>query len=730
MASTSYAVDVTKNIKSNLKQFQLQSFTQSTTGKDKNPICVSASTSGLEKQSNLSQHTMQTCKFNAIQRFTADEASQKKNMRKMKAFNGLAYRTKNEYADTNTTTFSSVSFVLPAGKSNTLYDGDYVFNQPSDSVAVVKVTAPTNVTRFSVEFFGYIIVNASSGVSNVSPFVTVSSKVSKVLTRFWIGDSAIANYMPETALSSSQPLYNNEIYPIRLQVSLDNGNANMNNFVVVLTMNTKNKADKLGLYTFVDSSNKLFVMKKYYYALERTSTGANNCYLYSSNTMPTNEVRTETELSKISYIAPAFVKNSEASIANNTSTKKATLTIGTRKYEIDYNGMTLVQNTDWLSRSGKNKYLSDGNPVYSNDGNFKATYSFSRREVIVYGYILNPKCDSTGASQSVLNNPNVQKLPSMADMYNAQVLEYNNTYILNDISRNVVQPIKDTKVKVGSLEFSTKKSDTSQWNGTSGFYPLSTSDYKKAPTSENTSTKCLKYSAEKDAKTVFFASSNKSNTTECYYNTTEPVKGEYSNRAIRVIAPASNNISSTMYIRNKTNPDTKEMIPTTTTVGYLSDVYQPIKVEQDKWFSEANKKVERFSGRGPLVERFSGSEPLVEGATDYLTTATKSSQEYSDMGKVDVDTASKTISEVNDKLTKLQSTRDKNGTAILYGSDNYNDANTLYDVVHPNSRKNAVDGHKQDEEELRLQYNNLFMVGSIAAATFSIAAIVTLSFSK
>jgi hypothetical protein len=185
-----------------------------------------------------------------------------------------------------------------------------------------------------------------------------------------------------------------------------------------------------------------------------------------------------------------------------------------------------------------------------------------------------------------------------------------------------------------------------------------------------------------------------------------------------------------MYIRNKTNPDTKEMIPTTTTVGYLSDVYQPIKVEQDKWFSEANKKVERFSGRGPLVERFSGSEPLVEGATDYLTTATKSSQEYSDMGKVDVDTASKTISEVNDKLTKLQSTRDKNGTAILYGSDNYNDANTLYDVVHPNSRKNAVDGHKQDEEELRLQYNNLFMVGSIAAATFSIAAIVTLSFSK
>jgi hypothetical protein len=58
----------------------------------------------------------------------------------------------------------------------------------------------------------------------------------------------------------------------------------------------------------------------------------------------------------------------------------------------------------------------------------------------------------------------------------------------------------------------------------------------------------------------------------------------------------------------------------------------------------------------------------------------------------------------------------------------YEEAKTLYNLVHPNTQKTAIHGLQEDSDELRMQYNNLLVVGSIAATTFAIAAIVTLSF--
>jgi hypothetical protein len=738
MASASYAVNITKNIDENTKKLQLQYFSQSTTSKDKNPICVSTNTSNLVKESSGTENTMQTCKFNAIQRFASDEAEQKKNMRKMNALFGLAYRSKNDYVNMNTTAFSDTNFVLPSGKSTTLYDNkSYVFNYPSGSVSSMKVTVGDDTRSYSVEFFGYIIVSATNGVSNVKPSVTVNNTVSKIVSRVWIGDSAVANYVSETAAPSTLDLYNDEIYPIRVQVSLTNSK-NMNKFVVSLSMSTTDKKDKIGLYTFVEGNNKLYVMKKYFYALEQTSTGALNCYTYSSNTMPTDGSKIKYVLKEFTSIDSSMLKKKENDVTlkddvkTNTSKKStATLTIGKTKYTIDYTGLKLIQNSDWLSKSisngGDKQYLSDSTPIYGTDGTMMITYDSNKKKIVVTGYILNPKCSSSNTSQSVLNLPNVKQLQSMADMYNTQVLEYNNTYILNDISRNVVQPINTIKTGAKVMpEFSTKSSDADQWNSTAGFYPANIQEYKKAPSTENTSTKCLKYSAEKKASTAFFVTDSSKKTNECYYNTKAPADGEYSNSSIRVVAPASKNISSTMYIRNKVNPDTKKMISSATNIGYLNDVYQPVIEQQEKWLAVAGKPVEKFSG----YERFSGRESFVEGATDYLTAASRASKEYSELGKVDVTASSNMIAELDSKLQTLQSLASNERELIKYGNNPENNARALYDIVHPNSTKSAVDGHKQDEEELRLQYNNLFMVGSIAAATFSIAAIVTLTFSK
>jgi hypothetical protein len=190
------------------------------------------------------------------------------------------------------------------------------------------------------------------------------------------------------------------------------------------------------------------------------------------------------------------------------------------------------------------------------------------------------------------------------------------------------------------------------------------------------------------------------------------------------------NMSSSLYIR--TQADNKGTMPRLNASNYsLGNPYQPIIDAQEEWQRVANMSKRQFNAE------FKGGKEGFEENETMREDAIRTANQIANWGgrSTLVNDANNLITVLGGSLNTLDTAADtkngnNNGRAVVYDNSrgvSYNDAMDLYNLVHPNTTQTAVSGLEVDSNELKMQYNNLLVVGSIAAATFAISAIVTLS---
>lgn len=705
-----------------------------------------------------SEQSDTSCKYNASMKYS--EYNQQIKMRKMTAKAGLSYRVLGSYDTPNANTFAFTGmFTSPSGAEITnLYDktNPLIYNAPAGGSKTMNIKLSdigvSVGSNFSVELFGYIIAKTTSIPTEVSVNVSGLDPTSYTV-RTWFGTNAIYNYTTSTTKSSVK-VYNGEMIPVRIQVYLkanatkiaqNTPEANtkywdmygdvkrarypawlhydrhgrgegrtwpnikiVDNFQIsVNALSQVAKSDDvIGLYTLLDENKLPYFMNKYLYGLS-----GKDCYSASVNTQPEDVKYVLAQLYEVE-VNPADLSNNIVSLTEITSGFK--LKVGNAP-EISQVFTGIIPQTNPNKSTG---YSGSGDinkmAVFSNS---RAYYMAKRQgtKTIVYGYLLNPKCDSSA------------KYPTTTDgvkMYNLDLTPFDNRYGTYNKEISVFHPLNDKE----SVFKKTALTMSGGWISLDNLYPSSLSVLSQIDKTTD-ATNCRTQAASKGASQAFFVKDStnpKSVKNLCYYSTDIPAYGKVSLGTATRAPPA--NITSSLYIR--TQSDLSGAMPKLSVSNYsIGNAYESTIAANKEWVEIANTQYngESFIGR---------TEPFTEGATTLLEKGREASKTI--YGWVDnnavVNDANKSMADLNTSLTNLKTTADSRTTNTAVnnytsadGDISYDEAKALYNLVHPNTQKNAIDGLEVDSNELRMQYNNMFMVGSIAAATFAIAAVVTLS---
>ena len=729
----------------------------------KNPVC--ASRNGFTMIAGGTQ-TLDSCKFNASMRF--NEYDQQMKMRKMKARNGLSYRTLPSYDApfSNTQAFTGMYTLPPTSDVNSLFDRAFSLKYipPRDSSNKIEIPI-TPGADFSAELFGYVIVKTGGNSTDIKVKVSNIDR-DKYVIRTWFGNEAILNYAPSSSQANAT-VQNNEIVPIRIQFYVRAANTtNIPQYTPTASAkywsnypdvaNAKYPADAhyknhgkregrkwpetanidklqikvfssgdrdvVGLYTLIEN-NVPYVMNKYMYGLDR-----NNCYAISTNKML--EDKRYISVSLFSTLMPtsdnAISIVEKITNVNGKDVYGFVLTIGSKSIEQKFAGIVPRANQEWLAAlvssaptagSGSGQTLTATTPVYSQSGYYKVMLVGSR--IVVYGYLENPTCSATATAPAT----NVNAL----NAYRLDVSPYNNRYSAVNTTTNTLYPITKDK---NNLFKDTQFKPALHWSRYNDLFPTNPNNFKResSPNAEE----CNKLAAQKGASQTFFVQDSRNTkgapVNTCYYTTNQPAFGQVS-LATNVMAPPQN-MSSSLYIR--TQADNKGTMPRLNASNYsLGNPYQPIIDAQEEWQRIANMSKRQFNaefkgGKEGFGEDATLREDAIQNATQIANWGGRSTL---------VNDANNLITVLGGSLNTLDTAADvkngnNNGTAVVYDSSrgvSYNDAMDLYNLVHPNTTQTAVSGLEVDSNELKMQYNNLLVVGSIAAATFAISAIVTLS---
>jgi hypothetical protein len=363
--------------------------------------------------------------------------------------------------------------------------------------------------------------------------------------------------------------------------------------------------------------------------------------------------------------------------------------------------------------------LNTVSAVFSSPANYyKAMRNSTNNTIEIWGYVTNPSCDSS-AKYPTVTDPAV-------NMYKLKLNQYNNRYGSYYPDTNVFQPY-DSQTSGPAF------TKANRWERVNNVFPVSTTGLPEIRNPSNAED-CKKKAGAKGATEVYYNEDSRRRNKKCYYTTEIPEYGKVS-LDTQMRKPDLNNKPS-VYIR--TQADTKGTMPKLNAGEYsFGDALEPTILGTRSWWNQAlTPYVASGSGIGSgsgVTQGFTGArESFVEGyTTNELDAGIQSANNISTWG------SNSNISVAQAKLAALDTSMDNLNTASNQRTAippysktdgvSYEEAKVLYNLVHPNTQKTAKDGLEVDSNELRMQYNNMFMVGSIAATTFAIAAIVTLS---
>ena len=737
--------------------------------------CTDYSRSNYSTVKGTSQ-SWNSCKWNALQTYFNSNLEQDKAMKGMKVAYGLAVRTLNSEIDQyNLTVFdqSKINFTLPSNTNSPVFDNYLAYKPPSTVVNSVSQQYSSGST--TIEWFGYVVVQTSKGASaQISASIRSGAPKSPAETvlRTWYGSAAIVNYNFENSMGTMSGVFNGEIYPVRIQVYIKNATQPGTIRVVV---SSSTSTDRVGLYCFLKDS-KLFIKNEYLYALSPDEKGNNNnCKLYTTNAPLNNQTYITKTVLSFQYGAIAsgttisiqekkdksgningatlFISSVSSSSASKTTTTKKGSTTTTQTTNKDTKQYTVpgvpgyhVSNPTWKKAAMANS-ISTGSgsktlPIYSENGYFSVSHTSSNKYITVYAYLKNPDC----------NNPKSQ---STVQMRNLSISPGTNQYAVADRLTNTYTPVglvdSSYKKKIDTRTYSNRHGDISQWDSYPNLKYASSTNLTKANSTStinvNNVNNCLKFAASKGAYVANFVKTKK-NVGDCYYGTNKPSNGIVS----KDLLMESNN-SSTLYIRKA---NTASMSNKSLSAMLIGDAYANKKVSDniakkviwtDKYpvsrggstqtensmINSTNKEASKIKEGFDCSRPPSGST-LTAGDLAIRASCLASTQGVSQSSGVSaINTA---LNDVNSQLNTLNSgyALSSGGfvgqpglDTLLIPSDSL-PARQVYNILHPNSPSTASDKYKQDSDEMRMQYNNLLVVGSIAAATFSIGAVVALSF--
>jgi hypothetical protein len=686
-----------------------------------------------------------------------DEYDQQMRMRKMKAMSEFSHRVLNSYNTPNANTFAFTGmYKSPSGTEiASLYDStnplNYIVPANVSNTMNVKISElGVNIgTDFSVELFGYIIVKTSSAPTEVSVSVSNIDPISYTV-RTWYGTNAIHGYTTSNTQSSVKA-YHGEIIPVRIHVYLkanatkvakNTPEANeeywnvyqdvkrakfpawlhfdnygrregrtwpdieiVDNFQVsvsVLSQFSK-PDDVVGIYTLLDENNVPYFMNKYLYGLS-----GKDCYAISTNTQPEDVKYVLEHLYEVE-VDPADLSNSTVTLSEIPSGFKIKIGNSPEVSKV-FNGIVPQTNPDRSSGFSGSGDINQ-NFVFSSP----SAYYMAKRvgtKTYVLGYLLNPKCDSSAAYPTTTDG---------VKMYNLDITPSDNRYGAYNKEISSFHPISDKD----AFFKNTVLTMSGDWVSLDNLYPASLSGLSQINNATNED-KCTKRAANRGASQAFFVQDStnpKSVQNLCYYTTETPAYGKVTLDTPTREPPA--NITSSLYIR--TQADSKGSMPKLSVSNYsIGNSYEPTIAANREWIEIANAP---YMGENFVAKK----ESFVEGVVSNLDKGIEVSQNVSDWANNSLaNEVSSRIMSLNSSLTTLTTgAATKNASPVTYSNTDgvsYEEAKTLYNLVHPNTQKTAIHGLQEDSDELRMQYNNLLVVGSIAATTFAIAAIVTLSF--
>jgi hypothetical protein len=280
-----------------------------------------------------------------------------------------------------------------------------------------------------------------------------------------------------------------------------------------------------------------------------------------------------------------------------------------------------------------------------------------------------------------------------------------NTYITYDGSKRVKTPIS---IDGNATTYST----SNKWLPYSGFAPVQLNSFSNTDSNVTNADNCLKKVGSGATVALFDSSSN-----NCYYTTDTPPKGVYTNV---VVQP---NNSSTLYIRSADSA--RSMDKHTLSATKYGDAYASLKFLNDMRSKNWNA-VDKTNNKTMDTVTSQLSSVTTETFTDgEIYGAINAARDAGASGNARVSSINTTLSNIDGQISTLQEQVNRVNYVAPGSGSEY--ANQVYNILHPNQPSTAVDVHQRDSDELRMQYNNLLVIGSIAAATFSIGAIIALS---
>lgn len=295
--------------------------------------------------------------------------------------------------------------------------------------------------------------------------------------------------------------------------------------------------------------------------------------------------------------------------------------------------------------------------------------------------------------------------PGMIPMNSLNVSPDTNAYVTYDGLKHLKTPIS---IKGNATTYLT----SNKWQPYSGFAPVQLNSFSNTTAKVTNAEDCLKKVGTGATVAMFDSSSN-----SCYYTTDTPPKGVYTNIDVQP------NNSSTLYIRSADSA--KSMDKHTLSAAKYGDAYASLNflndVKSKNWSAvDKNSKTKMDTVTSQL------SSVTTETFTDgEIYGAINAARDAGASGNARVSAINAALSNIDSQITTLQG-QVNSTTYVVPGSGSLY-ANQVYNILHPNKPSTAVDVQQNDSDELRMQYNNLLVVGSIAAATFSIGAIIALS---
>lgn len=712
--------------------------------KDDHPVCALAPPSS--EYASFPKSNMTACRWNAVQKFSGQKLNELINLSTQNVIYGLASRAlDSDVHPNNLSMFSGIAFTLPPNQQpqSPVFNKYLTYNHPSNAVNTVytSVIAGTH----SIEWFGYIVVKSDSPTSSVTA-TAVNAPTGSTLY-MWIGPSAVVNYNSQNTMTNMS-ISSGALHPIRLQLFL-NATAPAN-----ISVQVQSKGS-IGLYSIVDGRGGIVVMNEYLYSLDSNNT----CYLYESNAILQDQTYTEVKLSSIQFNNASGVSVSisdkmtngvvtgatlEIITPSSTQTSKTTKhgsntqtqTVNTTSAFYDISGMKgyHISNPQWisLSISGANNNSSGSTsqsfPVYSSGGYFYVTYDSVNLNV--YAWMKNPKCSG---NVSALSTPNV-----------AQTYTYGgglgiNSYTVFDSNTNTKTLVETipTDIKSGvGLDKIAYSNDSGQWDSYKGLDPTTSNSGFLLDKKATNATSCLANATSNGASSAAFISTN-GKTGSCYYSKQAPTNGSYMNL---YVAP---NNSSTLYIRKALWQGEMAQQNKLQAANY-GDAFKQAKevnnIPNALWNTPITQNLDTVAKAKMdkiLNESFttvdcgtagSGSGNITYGNASILSSC--NAYNYGGLANDSVPIVNSGLSNLNIQLQGLQTAYQQSPEAntVLPSPDTIGYANEVYKILHPNSSSTSEDAYQLDINEMRMQYNNMFMIGSIAAATFGIGAIVALSF--